>query len=172
MKTKIIVVLVVVMASLRCGIVWGQNDAGGMTFYGPHAAENAAAARAQQQAAALRAQQQAAAMRAQQSAMLNKQQEEKDRQAIIDGVYSHYPRPIETTADGRPTGIYRILDSQLYRVYSDFASPRFEWVPPNPTWFKLKDIVVIDTNRILCSVYGDKEMSDASQILGIQPMFP
>jgi len=111
-------------------------------------------------------------MRAQQSAILYKQQEEKERQTIIDGVYSHYPRPIETTADGRPTGSYRILDSQPYCVYSEFASPRFEWVPPDPTWFKLIDIVVIDTNRILCSVYGDKEMSDASRTLGIQPMFP
>ena len=123
------IVCIVALCNLICWSAVAQNDAGGLSFYGPHAAENATAARPRNKLPHS-CPQQAAAMRAQQAAMLNNQQEEKDRQAIINDVYTRYPRPIETTADGRPTGAYRIFEGQLYRVYGDFTSPRFEWVPP------------------------------------------
>jgi len=47
------IVCIVALSNLICWSAVAQNDAGGLSFYGPHAAENAAAARAQQQAAAL-----------------------------------------------------------------------------------------------------------------------
>lgn len=156
----------VVLASLSGWRATAQYDAGGVSYYGPGAPQAAAAARAQIQAAAVRDQQQAIALRAQQTAKFNAQQDQEARQALIDKVYLHYPTPIDTT------GRFRIFDGQLYSVYNAISSPKFEWVPPNTPWYHLEQIMVIGSNSILCSVYGDKQMSDASQVLGITPQFP